>query len=318
MSSTPPVVSTVQTLRSRDGTTIHADAVGDPRNPHVLFIHGVTFSSAVFDDLVRDRRLTDHLYLVRYDLRCHGRSGMVLGEEAQRPSCQAEDFHAVVRAFSLHRPIVVAWYYLSSHTATAVADLYASAPPGTNPVSGLVLVAPLPFLDAHPDADAAEMPRIATARMRSVADALRASSQDAVMSARAKTELVHGVFAGPPRRVPDALRSSWLGQSIAQPAEVTACVIGRRHDPGRLFEAGRQGLPLMVLVGQQDALVDSNAVVGVLRRHFRNAEAHAVEGGCHALFLDQKDEFVKLLLVFVGRLAVRAVPCYKCCWDRRY
>ncbi|KAH9848359.1 alpha/beta-hydrolase [Lenzites betulinus] len=302
MSSAHSVVCTAQTLRSRDGTTIHAEAVGDPRNPHVVFIHEVTLSSAVFDDLLRDRRLTDHLYLVRYDLRCHGRSGVVLGKEALSSCLQAEDFNAVVRAFGLRRPIVVAW----GMGATAVADLYTSALPSANPISGLVLVAPLLFLDTHPGAEAAEMPRMATARMLSAADALCASSQDAVMSARAKTELVQGVFAGAARRVPDALRSSWLGQSIAQPAEVTACVLARRHDPTRLLEAGRQGLPLMVLVAEHDALVDSSASVSMLRRHFRNVEAHAVGDGCHAIFLDQKDEFVKLLLVFVGRLAVRA------------
>lgn len=65
MSSAHSVVCTAQTLRSRDGTNIHAEAVGDPRNPHVVVIHEVTLSSAVFDDLLRDRRLTDHLYLVR-------------------------------------------------------------------------------------------------------------------------------------------------------------------------------------------------------------------------------------------------------------
>lgn len=267
---------------------------------------------------------------------------MVLGKEALSSCLQAEDFNAVVRAFGLRRPIVVAWYerfqaifnlcgnlivqsrdagewvvrrsrpqsrtplMQCGPTATAVADLYTSALPSANPISGLVLVAPLLFLDTHPGAEAAEMPRMATARMLSVADALCASSQDAVMSARAKTELVQGVFAGAARRVPDALRSSWLGQSIAQPAEVTACVLAQRHDPTRLLEAGRQGLPLMVLVGEHDALVDSSAAVSMLRRHFRNMEAHAVGAGCHAIFLDQKDEFVKLLLVFVGRLAVRA------------
>ena len=68
----------------------------------------------------------------------------------------------------------------------------------------------------------------------------------------------------------------------------------------------------MILVGSQDTLVDGPAVVGELRRHFRNAEAHVVEGGSHALFFDKKDEFVRLLLVFAGRLAVRfIIICYR-------
>lgn len=183
------------------------------------------------------------------------------------------------------------------HTlATAVADVCAAASP--NPISGVVLVAPLPFLGP-------EMPRTATERMLGVAQVLR-SSRDTVISARAKTDLVQGFFAGATCAVPDALKSSWLGLSMAQAPEVTASVLAVSHDPAKLLEAGRAGLPLMIVVGSQDALVHGPAVVGELRRHFRNAEAHVVDGGSHALFFDKQDEFVKLLLVFAGRLAVRS------------
>ncbi|KAI0630974.1 alpha/beta-hydrolase [Trametes polyzona] len=283
-------VVTTKTVRSRDGTAIYAEAVGSPRNPHVVFIHEVTLSSVVFDELARDRRLTDHLYLVRYDLRCHGRSGTVADEAAHTPACYAEDFYAVVRAFGLHKPIACT----TSMAAAVVADVCASVSP--NPLSGAAFVAPLAFLGP-------EMARMATERMCGVTQVLR-SSQDTVISARAKTDLVHGMVAGAACPVPDAVKSTWLGLSIAQPPEVTARVLSRQHDPARLLEAGRQGLPLLVLSGSQDALVDGAAVVGELRRHFRNAEAHTVEGGSHALFLDRRDEFVRLLLMFVGRLAV--------------
>ncbi|KAL1946330.1 hypothetical protein VTO73DRAFT_15457 [Trametes versicolor] len=282
--------ATVKTLRSSDGTSIYAEAVGSPMNPHIVFIHEVTLSSVVFDDLVRDRRLTDHLYLIRYDLRCHGRSGIALCEEGLHPTRHAEDFCTVVKGFGLRQPIVVAWGF----GATAVADVCAAASP--NPISGIVLVAPLPFLGP-------EMPRTATERMLGVAQVLR-SSRDTVISARAKTDLVQGFFAGATCAVPDALKSSWLGLSMAQTPEVTASVLAVSHDPAKLLEAGRAGLPLMIVVGSQDALVHGHAVVGELRRHFRNAEAHVVDGGSHALFFDKQDEFVKLLLVFAGRLAV--------------
>lgn len=63
--------TTVKTLRSSDGTSIYAEAVGSPMNPHIVFIHEVTLSSVVFDDLIRDRRLTDHLYLVRVQCTYH-------------------------------------------------------------------------------------------------------------------------------------------------------------------------------------------------------------------------------------------------------
>ena len=65
-SASCPMPATVRTPRSSDGTSIHAEAVGDPRNPHVVFIHEATLSSSVFDELFEDPRLTEHLYLVSH------------------------------------------------------------------------------------------------------------------------------------------------------------------------------------------------------------------------------------------------------------
>ncbi|KAI0350900.1 alpha/beta-hydrolase [Trametes cingulata] len=283
-------VATIKTVCSSDGSMLHAEGLGNPRNPHVVFIHEVTLSSAVFDELARDKRLTDHLYIVRYDLRCHGRSSSVSGDEGHHQTCYANDFNAVVRAFGLRRPVVVAW----GLGAAVVTDVCASTNP--IPISGAVFVSPLPFLGS-------EMPRAATERMLRMTQILR-SSQDTVISARAKTELVNALFSGAARPVPDAIRAAWLGVSMSQPPDVTRAVLSRQHDASKLLEIGRQGFPLMILAGSNDALVNSTAVVAELRRHFREAEVHVVEGGSHALFVDKKDEFVKLLLVFVGRLAV--------------
>ncbi|CDO77067.1 hypothetical protein BN946_scf184473.g11 [Trametes cinnabarina] len=290
------VASAVKTLRSSDGTVIYAEAVGNPENPHVVFIHEVTLCSAVYDEVFLDRRMTDHLYLVRYDLRCHGRSGIVIPEDGQHSLRHAEDFSTVISAFGLRNPIIVAWGF----GATVVGDICASA--SHNPISGVVFIAPLLFLDPR-------MPRAATAQMLALMHQLR-SSQDTVISARAKTELMNCVFTGPVRQVPGMLRSAWLGYSIAQPPEATRAILASRHDPSGLLESGRQGLPLMLLLGSNDALVDCPAVINELRRHFNNAEAHVVEGGSHALFFDEHAEFVKLLLVFVGRLAPLQSLCF--------
>lgn len=54
----------VKTPRSADGTLIYGEGVGNPRNPHVVFIHEATLCSSVFDQLFQDVRLTEHLYLV--------------------------------------------------------------------------------------------------------------------------------------------------------------------------------------------------------------------------------------------------------------
>ncbi|KAJ2969821.1 hypothetical protein NUW54_g12873 [Trametes sanguinea] len=176
--STATPTSTVKTLRSSDGTVIHAEAVGNPRNPPVVFLHEVTLCSAVFDEVFYDRRLAEHLYLVRYDLRCHGRSGMAIHQDGQHPARHGEDFTAVVNAFGLRRPIVVAWASVRGTPAAIAGDICASS--SHNPISGVVFIAPLPFLDPR-------LPRSATERMLGLTQQLR-SSQDTVITARQDEE----------------------------------------------------------------------------------------------------------------------------------
>ncbi|KAM5536148.1 hypothetical protein V8D89_010247 [Ganoderma adspersum] len=301
MSVTAATGAVVRTPRSSDGTHIHAEAVGNPRNPHVLFVHEATLCASVFDELFEDSRLTDHLFMMRYDLRCHGRSGTAKGAHVQSSGLYAADFAAVMGAFGLQRPIVVAWgfgaltrYCRCAQSAAVVADICAHASPP--PVAGVVFVAPLPFLGAA-------MTYAVTPPLVSVVQTLGVT-RDAAALGRAKTAFVDALVAGPARRIPDATKAAWLGRSVAQEPEATNGVFCRAHDAARLLEAGRRGLPLMVLVGAEDALVDNAAVVRELRRHFRNSEAHVVAGGSHALFVDRRDEFVKHLLMFVGRLAV--------------
>ena len=147
------------------------------------------------------------------------------------------------------------------------------------------------------------MTHLVTPRTLGIAQTL-SLTQDAAASGRAKTDFVNGLVTGSACRIPDTTKAAWLGRSISQDAEVTAHVMSRTHDPTRLLELGRHGLPLLVLLGAEDALVDGGAVVRELRRHFRNAEAHVVPGSSHALFVDRRDEFVRMLLMFVGRLSV--------------
>jgi pimeloyl-ACP methyl ester carboxylesterase len=53
-----------KTLQSKDGTIIYADAIGNPTNPGVVFIHGSFLNAVVFDNLFADKSLLDKLYLV--------------------------------------------------------------------------------------------------------------------------------------------------------------------------------------------------------------------------------------------------------------
>lgn len=48
---------------SADGTRIYAEAVGDPAKPPMVFIHGGSLSSLIFDSIFNDTKWTDRLYM---------------------------------------------------------------------------------------------------------------------------------------------------------------------------------------------------------------------------------------------------------------
>lgn len=54
----------VKILTSSDGTQIYADAVGNPSKPHIVFVHGISLSAAVFDKIFLNPEYQDRYYLV--------------------------------------------------------------------------------------------------------------------------------------------------------------------------------------------------------------------------------------------------------------
>ena len=54
----------IKTLQSSDGTIIHAEFAGDLSKPCVVFVHGATMSSLVFDGVFRDPALLREVCMV--------------------------------------------------------------------------------------------------------------------------------------------------------------------------------------------------------------------------------------------------------------
>ncbi|KAJ7930551.1 alpha/beta-hydrolase [Mycena leptocephala] len=113
-------------LHSEDGTIIYAEATGAPHNPHVVLLAGLSLSGCIYDDLCADPQLLETLYIVRYDVRGHGRSG--------KPTTPEARFQAVMDGFKLHKPF-------SWHAAVAT-DISAHLPPAT--LSGVLYLAGVP------------------------------------------------------------------------------------------------------------------------------------------------------------------------------
>lgn len=50
-------------VTSSDGSTIYAEAVGDPTHPALVLVPGYTLSTMVFDKQFHDPRLRNELYM---------------------------------------------------------------------------------------------------------------------------------------------------------------------------------------------------------------------------------------------------------------
>lgn len=94
---------------SADGTRLHAFAAGSPTNPAVLCLHGFAATSFSFSRLFQSSRLLEKVYLVAFDMRGNGRSGMPLTKEGYAGDRYAEDFQAVCEAFGIVKPVLLAW-----------------------------------------------------------------------------------------------------------------------------------------------------------------------------------------------------------------
>ncbi|KAH9841068.1 Alpha/Beta hydrolase protein [Rhodofomes roseus] len=285
-----PYTPVIKHLRSSDGHAIYAEAIGNLKNPHVILAHGLTLTAAAFNNLFEDQRLLEKVYLVRYDLRGHGRSGMPSNPEGYASSLFADDYAEVLRAFDVKNPIHVGW----SYGCTVAADVCTHITP--NPIRGLVYLAALPYIGPI-------MGRVGTPTVLGFLPGLM-NETDVALSCRTKVEFAESVFTHP-ERVDFDLKASWIGQGALQPPSVTKLIATRAQDPQKLLEAGQNGLPMLVLNGTADKQVQGDVVVQEMKPYFKDMDVVMVEGGSHALFYEYQKETVDALLKFVERVVAK-------------
>ncbi|KAH7922204.1 alpha/beta-hydrolase [Leucogyrophana mollusca] len=272
-------------LKSSDDTTIYAEAIGDPKKQSVVFVHGLGSSGEVYDSLFRDERLLGQLYLVRYDMRGHGRSGKPTDPASYSSSLYAADFAVVVAAYELKQPVHFGW----SLGASVVADICAHVHP--LPISGVVYVSALPHLGDILQA-------IGTPAVFAMLPGLL--SEDADVSRQTRKAFVESMFSNP-ENVPADLKQSWLDCLSLLTPQLANLALTRGQDAQPLFEAGKNGLPLLVIGGTADSQVKNLIVAEKMKPYFKDLETCIIEGAGHAVFYDNQEEVVTALLSFIDR-----------------
>lgn len=287
MSSKP----VIKVLSSSDNTQIWAEARGNPNGQSLVFVHGMTLSAVVFDKLFEDERLTREFYLVRYDLRGHGRSGKPSNEEGHASSLYADDFVTVCKAFNLNKPIHVGW----SLGAAVASDYCQHIDPV--PVSGVVYLSGLPYIG----------PIMGSIGKPSVHGFLPGlfTLDDVVLSRRTTIGFAESVFAHPDQ-VPFELKCTWMGSAVLQTPNDTRFCITRAQDPAKLLETAAKGLPLLVISGSADIQTDGDALAREMKQHWKNMEYKMIHGAGHAVFYDSHDETIEAIVAFARRVGSTA------------
>ena len=57
-------ISSGKLVSSKDGTLICADAAGNPKNPGIVFLHGLSLNATCFNDAFANANILKQFYLV--------------------------------------------------------------------------------------------------------------------------------------------------------------------------------------------------------------------------------------------------------------
>ncbi|TCD71418.1 hypothetical protein EIP91_010124 [Steccherinum ochraceum] len=273
---------------SQDGTRIWADVAGNKSGIPVIFIHALACSAVVWDKQFSDRNLLDNLYMIKYELRGHGRSDHPLTAESYTTQKYAEDFMAVSEAFGVVKPFV-------SYGAFVPVDVAETF--GPDHISGVVfsggpgLTQDLHREKAHPYL-AQILPTLQTT--------------DANQLPHAADVFVDSCVKDPQHNLPYESRLQWLASFLMQSPTVRKYTVSRIQSTAR-WEREFTHKPHLLMQGTDDLHSQVDKIVAVSKRVFSNLEVVVLEGVGHAVCWEVPERHNALLLDFVRRHCANAV-----------
>ncbi|KAF5309444.1 hypothetical protein D9619_012479 [Psilocybe cf. subviscida] len=277
-------VLAAKVVQSSDGVKIWANAVGSSQNQALVLVHGIGGSASGWGDIIQDQRLLSKFYVVIYDLRGHGRSDKPTTADGYTSKLFANDFAAVSKAYNLKSPVVLGW----SYGGTVFTDIFSYLPSGS--VSALVGVAALPFTN---------IPNINTPNALTFVPGLFVA--DSVQTnIKSRIAVVDNTY-NDPSTVPYETKRMALGAAVIQPPLVSLLLLTRPQDPSALFAAGRKGLPLLMIYGTNDKILQNEVILNVTAPNFSKIQIKKITGASHAVFHEYKDEFFVTLLDFTSK-----------------
>jgi pimeloyl-ACP methyl ester carboxylesterase len=107
----PGATLSFQVVEGAGGVPLNVVTAGDKSKPPILLVHGIGQSYVSWENQLRPP-VTDHFYVVAFDLRGHGNSGKPWSKESYTDYRNyAGDVQAVIKATGIDRPLLVGWSY---------------------------------------------------------------------------------------------------------------------------------------------------------------------------------------------------------------
>lgn len=287
--------------------------------PHILLIHGLGLSTAVFDGIFADKGFTSKAYVVSvlpllashlFDIRLV-RLGTTRGAMAE---VQSPRVSRVIRLPCMPQTIPPSPRNLASATPYLSAGVLEVSVPscldtinsdGGNLIKGVIASDILEHITPNPLAGIVYLNsfpalfNVADLNTQLVRDLLPGlTSQNNVTLSKASTVSFTEALFADSATVPFPILTSWIGQSTLQPPNQTAFVLTRPQNTTNLVAAGQAGLPVLFLFGRGDRVLDGEKNLEFLGTWFTNITVNWINHGSHASFYDNQTYVEHALLDF--------------------
>lgn len=281
LSSPATAASSNYTVAAPDGVQIAVQESGNPQGQPVVFIHGLLGSRLNWEAQVASPALQKYR-MITYDLRGHGLSGKPVEALAYSDGKRwADDLAAVLKAAHAERAVLVGW-----SLGGAVISNYLAAY-GDRAIGGAM------YVDGVIELKAGQIPAHPAVYRDMVSPDLKAHLD----AERAFLALCFHTKPDPAtssRLLANAAMASWDMQSAVTSMTVDAA--------GGL---GTSRVPLLLLYGKRDALVNPTAAIARAKELRPSVETILYANSGHAPFIEESARFNRDLAAFVERAVAR-------------
>lgn len=261
-----------------EGIRLHVEDAGSGA-PALVFIHGVTMSGAFFRHQLRD--LPKRIRVVIPDLRGHGRSDKTPSGHTVRT--YARDLKDLLEILGVERPVLVGW----SMGAMVALEYIRSF--GQRGLAGLVIVDQPPSDFAWPGYQFGGM---TAENLGHLVEGLQTEQR------RVACELAEQML-----HEPSPVETGWMIEEMLNvPPTVASTIFVNQTLQDYRADYGEIDLPSLVLFGGDPKLTLPEAGA-YITRHLQDASFHLFPHSSHCPFLEEPDEFNRVLLDFV-----RSIP----------